>query len=402
MKYRKGLLSAVLGALCLAALAAGTTPQEKYVAKFSALAVNEMYRTGVPASITLAQGLLESRYGLSELVEKGNNHFGIKCNGWTGRKVYHDDDHRGECFRAYDSSEQSFRDHSDFLRTRDRYKFLFDYKPTDYKAWAYGLKKAGYATDPAYPAKLIKLIEDYKLYQYDTMTLIQAQAQKGTEAAIVVPAAAEGSDAVPPKSKKAARREAKKAAREERRLSKKARHSGSVVAAPTGAVSPSQAVSSEAAVSDIEAPDAASVPDEAISVSDDSATQTPAPKAAPRETISFSLSRELCSRNGVPFIYAVEGETLSAIAAANDLTYREILRFNDLSQGQELSTGDIVYIAAKKTKAAKGQSRYVVQSSEETLWSISQQFGVKVDALSKLNGFSPARELYEGQVIKLR
>lgn len=402
MKYRKGLLSAVLGALCLAALAAGTTPQEKYVAKFSALAVNEMYRTGVPASITLAQGLLESRYGLSELVEKGNNHFGIKCNGWTGRKVYHDDDHRGECFRAYDSAEQSFRDHSDFLRTRDRYKFLFDYKPTDYKAWAYGLKKAGYATDPAYPAKLIKLIEDYKLYQYDTMTLIQAQAQKGTETEIVVPAAAEGSAAVPPKSKKAARREAKKAAREERRLSKKARHSGSVVAAPTGAASPTQAVSSEAAVSDIEAPDAASVPDETISVSDNAATQTTAPKAAPRETISFSLSRELCSRNGVPFIYAVEGETLSAIAAANDLTYREILRFNDLSQGQELSTGDIVYIAAKKSKAAKGQNHYVVQGSEETLWSISQQFGVKVDALSKLNGFSPARELYEGQVIKLR
>lgn len=127
-----------------------------------------MYRSGVPASITLAQGLLESGYGRSELALKSNNHFGIKChNGWKGGRVYHDDDAKGECFRKYDRPEDSFKDHSDFLRYRDRYKFLFDYKVTDYKSWANGLKKAGYATDPAYPRKLIKLIEDYRLYEYD-------------------------------------------------------------------------------------------------------------------------------------------------------------------------------------------------------------------------------------------
>ena len=150
--------------------ATSVTPQDDYIRKYSATAVREMYRSGVPASITLAQGLLESRYGQSELAVKGNNHFGIKCHDWTGKKMYYDDDAKGECFRVYASADESFRDHSDFLRYRDRYKFLFDYEVTDYKAWAHGLKKAGYATDPAYPSKLIKIIEDYQLYDYDTMT----------------------------------------------------------------------------------------------------------------------------------------------------------------------------------------------------------------------------------------
>ena len=157
------LITLSLSASSVPAAKGGRSPQEIYIDQFASLAVEEMYRTGVPASITLAQGLLESRYGLSELAVKGNNHFGIKChNNWKGKKMYYDDDRRGECFRKYPSPEQSYRDHSDFLRYRDRYKFLFDYKITDYKAWARGLKKAGYATDPAYPSKLINLIEEYK------------------------------------------------------------------------------------------------------------------------------------------------------------------------------------------------------------------------------------------------
>ena len=171
MKMLKRSLFIAIFTIALTAFAnpsADKSPQTRYVEKYSLLAVDEMYRSGVPASITLAQGLLESRYGLSELATTGNNHFGIKChNDWQGGKVYHDDDRKGECFRKYDSPEQSFRDHSDFLRYRDRYKFLFDLEVNDYKGWAYGLKKAGYATDPAYPAKLIKLIEDYRLYMYD-------------------------------------------------------------------------------------------------------------------------------------------------------------------------------------------------------------------------------------------
>ena len=123
-----------------------------------------MIRSGVPASITLAQGVLETENGNSDLVKRSNNHFGIKCKAeWTGNRVYHDDDEKGECFRKYDSAVQSYRDHSDFLRTRAHYAFLFSLSPTDYRAWAYGLKKAGYATNPRYPEKLIKTIEDFKL-----------------------------------------------------------------------------------------------------------------------------------------------------------------------------------------------------------------------------------------------
>ena len=127
------------------------SPQEIYIEQFATLAVEEMYRSGVPASITLAQGLLESRSGLSDLALRSNNHFGIKCHNWAGAKIYYDDDKANECFRSYASVEDSFKDHSDFLRYRDRYKFLFDLDITDYKGWAYGLRKAGYATEPAYP-----------------------------------------------------------------------------------------------------------------------------------------------------------------------------------------------------------------------------------------------------------
>jgi LysM repeat protein len=126
----------------------------------------------VPASITLAQGIHETYAGKSELVLKSNNHFGIKCKEyWTGKKVYHDDDARGECFRKYDEPSQSYRDHSDFLRGGERYAFLFRLDPEDYKAWAQGLKKAGYATNPRYAPIIIKLIEDYNLEQYTLIAM---------------------------------------------------------------------------------------------------------------------------------------------------------------------------------------------------------------------------------------
>ena len=126
-----------------------------------------MDRSGIPASITLAQGMLESGYGNSTLARKSNNHFGIKCHGWRGAKVYHDDDKRNECFRKYKNVYQSFKDHSDFIVSAPRYNFLFEYKKTDYKSWAKGLKKAGYATDPKYAHRLIDLIETYQLNEFD-------------------------------------------------------------------------------------------------------------------------------------------------------------------------------------------------------------------------------------------
>lgn len=146
----------------------GPKAQEAYIAKYKDVAIHEMKEYGIPASITLAQGLLESGSGQSYLATEANNHFGIKCHlDWDGRKVYKDDDRRNECFRAYDDPDDSFRDHSLFLTTRSRYAFLFEESPTDYKAWAKGLKKAGYATNRKYDDRLIDLIERYELHQFD-------------------------------------------------------------------------------------------------------------------------------------------------------------------------------------------------------------------------------------------
>jgi len=136
----------------------------KYIEQYAALAVKEMERTGVPASIKIAQGIHETNAGKSDLVLKSNNHFGIKCkSSWTGEKVYHNDDEEGECFRKYDNATASYLDHSDYLKSQPRYAFLFDYDANDYAAWAWGLKKAGYATKPIYAQTLIKYIEAYHL-----------------------------------------------------------------------------------------------------------------------------------------------------------------------------------------------------------------------------------------------
>ncbi len=141
--------------------------RKSYIEKYKDWAIQEMERTGIPASITIAQGLLESSNGNSRLARKANNHFGIKCHDWNGPSIKENDDRRNECFRKYRSAYDSFKDHSNFLSTRSRYAFLFKYSSTDYKRWAKGLKKAGYATNPKYAHHLIRIIEEEKLYQLD-------------------------------------------------------------------------------------------------------------------------------------------------------------------------------------------------------------------------------------------
>ena len=309
----------ILIALCLLpallGLAAGDdTPQERYVKKYADMAVQEMIRSGVPASITLAQGMLESGNGQSRLATQGNNHFGIKCHkGWEGKTMYHDDDAKGECFRVYKSVADSYKDHSDFLRYRDRYKFLFDLERTDYKGWAYGLKKAGYATDPGYPAKLIKYIEDYHLDRFDVL-------EKAEEVEVPLP--------------------------------------------------PHQ----------IEAP--------VVAMAD--------------EEFHFPLTRELYSINGVPFVYALEGETYKSIAKYYHLFHKEILRFNDLKKDQELLPGTVVYLSYKKNHSPAGLDKYIVAEDGEDFHAICQRFALKEKAVLKLNGLKKAPELREGDEIKLR
>lgn len=333
----------------LACLAASATdkdksPQKAYIEEYAPFAVSEMYRSGVPASITLAQGLLESGNGQSELARKSNNHFGIKChNNWDGERVYHDDDAKGECFRKYAHPYQSYRDHSDFLRYRDRYKFLFDYKITDYKSWAHGLKAAGYATDPLYPTKLIRLIEEYELHKYDSKAL------------------ASGGKVTKPKKSS----------------------SGFAVIPFIGESLPEDEVEQMLPLSP-------TVVEQAIEMS-----------SKQREEFSFSLSRNMYTQNAVPFVYAVAGDTYASIAASYDLFDSEILKFNDLKKDARLLPGDIVYLKPKKKSAAKGVDKYVMEEGE-SLWEVSQRYGVKLSSIIKLNGFEKDYVPREGDIILLR
>ena len=337
MLFRIKSLSVILFALGISALAFANTPQKAYIRTYAVLAVQEMYRSGVPASITLAQGMLESGNGLPELALKGNNHFGIKChNNWKGDRIYHDDDSKGECFRKYDAPELSYRDHSDFLRYRDRYKFLFDLEITDYKGWANGLKKAGYATDPSYPKKLIRLIEEYRLHEYDVKPYTYGQAEGKVE--------------------KPSRKNDRKT-------------EDQVPVAPPQ--SPAQ----------MEQPQKAS--------------------AAQREYFHFTVSREMYSQNGVPFVYSVEGESYKSIAKAYGLFFKELLKFNDLKDDELLRPGTVVYLQAKKKKAAKGIDMHFIDG-DETLRDISQRYAVRLSAIYKINGFPPSFVARRGDCVRLR
>lgn len=153
--------------ICVNICGASNDSRKTFIKKYKSIAMQEMDRTGIPASIKLAQGILESGCGSSKLAINANNHFGIKCHNWNGASFIMDDDSRNECFRKYRNPEESWVDHSEFLTSRPRYASLFKLSKTDYKGWAKGLKKAGYATAPDYAQKLIKIIEDEELYQYD-------------------------------------------------------------------------------------------------------------------------------------------------------------------------------------------------------------------------------------------
>ena len=338
---RRGFLIVLM--LFFGLITNGQSHQEKYIERYSVIAVSEMYRSGVPASITLAQGLLESGYGCSELALKSNNHFGIKChNGWQGGKVYHDDDAKGECFRKYEAPEESYRDHSDFLRYRDRYKFLFDYKITDYKAWAYGLKKAGYATDPAYPAKLIKLIEDYRLYDYDTKPSDYGQEVKAQE-------------------------------------NVKTSHK------PQPSHKPQHKESAP----------------KVIPQSPNQIEQVKVYTGKKREEFRFSLTRQMYACNSVPFVYSVEGETYKSIAESNNLFVKELLKFNDLKSEDALMPGTMVYLQNKKKMAEKGLDMHVIEAGE-TLRGIAQRYGIKLKSLIKLNAIENEDLIREGDILRLR
>ena len=364
----------------MAVLVADVSPQQKYIDKYGAIAVDEMYRSGVPASITLAQGLLESRYGLSELAAKGNNHFGIKChNDWKGKSMKVDDDRRGECFRVYSSAVQSFQDHSDFLRYRDRYKALFELEITDYKGWAYGLSKAGYATDPAYPQKLIRLIEDYGLYRFDQEGLEdEALPQRHSSPQGTGPALGDGKPVEQASSSRGSGRERSSSAG---RQSKSKENAATKGGRSRGSRSAKRVIPEPP--SELESPQI-----------------VPASRAD--EVFHFSLDRKLYTQNGVPFVYSQAGETYASIAGDYNLFLKEILKFNDLEAEGPLPVGTPVYVRSKKNRAARGVDKYVVGSDGEQLRDICQRFGVKLSSVLKRNGFASQQSLREGDTIVLR
>ena len=316
-------------------------PRQTYIDQYYPLAVLEMQRSGVPASITLAQALLESGAGQSPLATVANNHFGMKChNDWQGEKYYKDDEKEKECFRAFASVEDSYRAHSDFLRGRERYKALFDLDPTDYKGWAHGLRRAGYATDPGYATKLINLIEDFQLYRFDTMT--EDNLPAGT---VSKPETAPELPAKP---------------------------------APTHTVREDPVVEERPAE-----------PVVVLRPEDD------------KESVSLSLERPVYTTNGVRYIRAVEGESWAGLAAEYRLSVKQLLRYNDLNRPVALVPGTRVYLDRKKAQAS-GSGLYEVDRDGLTLWDVSQMFGVQLKKLMLYNGFRSDTTLEVGDTIILR
>ncbi len=284
----------------------GVRTYEMYIEKYSDLAVDHMDRYRIPASITLAQGILESGAGMSDLARRSNNHFGIKCHrGWSGDRVYAKDDTPNDCFRSYNRVEDSYQDHSEFLVGGSRYRNLFDLSITDYKGWARGLQKSGYATDRAYANKLIKLIEDYELYRFD-----DRKYRKG--------------------------------------------------------------------VSRIER--------EAI-------RQNEASRA--------SWNHQPYITHGLVYVIAVDGDTFGSIANEFGFKEKDLLNFNEVPKDFPLSDGDIVYFQKKKSRADKGFEYHTVQVGE-SMYSISQLYGLQLRNLYRLNKKSYEYVPEEGDLLKLR
>lgn len=320
-----------------------------YINRYSALAISEMKRTGIPASITLAQGMVESNYGRSTLARKGNNHFGIKCHSdWKGGRIYHDDNRKGECFRSYRSAEESYRDHSDFLVNGSRYRDLFRLASDDYKGWAHGLKKAGYATDSRYPSKLIGKIEEYGLHRFDTGVGVAAQSPRQ--------------------------------------------------------VSLSQAGSPPAVAPVPAARPATVTADSSLKVG--AVTRMEAEVEQEREAeepimvISLSNSR-IKENNSVEYIIAEEGETFETIAEEFNLLSWEISRYNDIPAGTGVRPGQIIYLQTKRNRAAGGYSVHVAKAGD-TMRSISQKYAVRLTALYKMNLMDEGTECAPGQKVRIR
>ena len=311
-----------------------------YVNTYKVLAMAEMQRTGIPASITLAQGLHESEAGTSELVQRSNNHFGIKCkDDWKGEVVYHDDDSRGECFRSYPTAADSYRDHSDFLKRGSRYAFLFGLDPADYEGWAYGLKKAGYATNIRYSQILIKLIKDYNLQQYTMIAMGKMPASE--EVVLTMP--------------------------------------GLAPVVPVAAGGQGTQVTGGGQVGAVR----------------DSVGAAAVAVAAPE--VSYPEGEFTINRAKV--VYVTAGTSLLSIAGQYDIPLGRLLEFNDMKEEDVLVSGQLIFLQRKRRT---GSIAYHVVREGETLYTISQSEGVRLQDLLEMNQLDLGRQPAVGERIWLQ
>ena len=358
--------------LCfVAALSKGQDKTQVYINTYKNVAIDEMRRTGVPAAITLAQGIEESGCGDGDLCKISNNHFGIKCkNEWTGAKVFHDDDLKSECFRSYSTAEESFKDHSDFLKTRAPYAFLFDLDPKDYKAWAFGLKKAGYATEKDYPARLIKLIDDYNLNQFSLLALNEKPAADNSVALLK-------NDSIIKQSIDTS-------------LNQQPIVDNTIV---------KDTVLGELIIpvnSSMKTTVSTTAP---VEVKEDSVSViTPVSYNAAKETLQSGYPSGVFSINHTKVIYVTAGTSLLAIASKNDIALSSLLSFNEMEEVDVTSSPQLIYLEKKQTRGSV--DTHVVKGNE-TLLEISQKEGVRLDKILEYNKLKKESIVKEGEKILL-
>ena len=339
----------------------------EYIEKHKNVAITEMQNYGIPASITMAQGLLESGAGKSQLTRESNNHFGIKCQkSWTGEKVYHDDDAKHECFRKYNSALESYEDHSQFLRKNPRYASLFQLSKTDYKGWAYGLKKAGYATNPKYAQLLIGLIETYNLDELDKGKVDNSAESKASDS----------------KSKKHKEEKSKEAKKKKDKDAKKSKYSNKKRHKREGKSGLMGFFSQRKKLSD----------------QDEELYAIYADNDEYMGEISSYRTHDVQKINGVKCVIAMNGDTYKAIADEFGKFTSEILKANDVKTGAQPKAGDIVYISKKKKS---GTGTYTAKEGE-TLYDISQKTGVRLRNLYRINGLVYGKQVSAGDVIRLK
>jgi len=325
-----------------------------YIAQFKDLAIAEQQRSGVPASITLAQGIFETGAGTSELCTNASNHFGIKCkNTWSGETYTYTDDAKDECFRKYSSATHSYQDHSDFLKNNKRYSSLFALSPTDYAAWAYGLKRCGYATNPQYAKKLIKTIEDYNLQEYTYAAL-------GDNAETVLLASAESKAAIP--------------------------RSQTVATVMPGEHIPADDVFVPAGKAGV--------------TYTDGTEETEILQSAPQEREESGVKDyyQTTTRNGKKGFYARKGDMLLEYAIRNRVRYAKLLELNDLPDAP-LEADMFIYLE-RKAKAGRHATHTVTEG--ETLLQVSQSEGIQLQQLRAYNLLEKGEEPAAGAVLNLQ